>query len=147
MVRKYKDKDGYILIRKPDSFRYVGEHRLVYEESRNCCLLSWTDIHHMDGNRQNNIWYNLQPLDHKRHNIIDMSDRICAACGSNKTELNTTNNRQRWCFLNNKLVCRKCYDKRRRETPKRKAYLREYLRVYRTKPHNPSVLQTPQPPL
>lgn len=64
--------NGYIISYKPDHpfadhHGYVREHRLIYEESRNCCLLSWIHIHHLDENRLNNTWYNLKPLTRSEH--------------------------------------------------------------------------------
>lgn len=50
---------------------YIEEHRIVYEESRKCCLLPKTVIHHIDGKRANNVWYNLQPLNHAQHSAIE----------------------------------------------------------------------------
>jgi hypothetical protein len=50
---------------------YIKKHRLVYEESRNCCLLPWADCHHKDGNKLNNIWYNLQPFSIGQHTSIE----------------------------------------------------------------------------
>ena len=69
---RYKDHRGYIRVFRPDHphcniKRYVYEHRLVYEESRNCCLLPWIVVHHIDGNRSNNIWYNLRSMTNEDH--------------------------------------------------------------------------------
>lgn len=63
---------GYWHIYKPDHpFHYpdgyVRHHRLVYEECYNCCLLRYTDIHHRDGDRANNVWYNLIPYNRAQH--------------------------------------------------------------------------------
>jgi hypothetical protein len=123
---KHLTRLGYMLIRRPDhpfadSKGYVFEHRLVYEESHNCYLLPWVHIHHKDGNRLNNVWYNLQPLtggQHLRLELtgkwkVDMSGRICFACGSDKTRIQKRNNSNRpnWCFHNGKPLCNKCYMK------------------------------------
>jgi len=54
---------------------YVREHRLVYEESRNCCLLPTANIHHIDGNRANNVWYNLILYSRGQHMSIEMKNR------------------------------------------------------------------------
>lgn len=71
---------GYFQIKKPDHPQadhqgYVKEHRLVYENSRNCCLLQWSDVHHIDGNTQNNIWYNLYGMMHGDHTTITNNKR------------------------------------------------------------------------
>lgn len=46
-------------------------HRLVYERMYNCCLLSWVDIHHIDGNKQNNEISNLKPFTKAQHMSIE----------------------------------------------------------------------------
>lgn len=66
---------GYVLIKKSDhpfahTDGYIREHRLVWEEHYNAMLLPWGFIHHKDGNKKNNVWYNLQGTmadDHARH--------------------------------------------------------------------------------
>ena len=63
-IRRGIDKEGR---RK----KYTGYHRRVYEEYYNCCLLSYTDIHHKDENKLNNNISNLEPIYHgSRHNIL-----------------------------------------------------------------------------
>ena len=105
---------GYTYIKKPEhpysnSLGNIAEHRLIYEESRNCCLLSWIDIHHLDGNKSNNVWYNLLPIDHIQHVILEQiiykPDHKCVVCGSEKTVINKKNGRKRW----RRGMCNKCY--------------------------------------
>jgi hypothetical protein len=50
-----------------DAQGYVMEHRLVWEEYYNCCLLPWVDIHHINLNKYDNRLINLQPLFHWDH--------------------------------------------------------------------------------
>lgn len=75
---RFRDKNGYVFT-----------HRLVYDDSHNCCLLPWVDIHHKDENPLNNNWYNLQPMmrgDHGRqHNTKYSDDHRCVQCGSSRT--------------------------------------------------------------
>lgn len=71
---------GYIMRHKPDHLfhdknGYVAEHRLVYEEYHKCCLLPWTDIHHIDNNQSNNIISNLKPLSRSNHTSEHMKLR------------------------------------------------------------------------
>ena len=47
--------------------RYIRQHRFIYEEYYNCCLLRYVDIHHIDGNKQNNDIINLRPIYAKDH--------------------------------------------------------------------------------
>lgn len=72
---RYLTSEGYWRVYKPehreaDKGGYVLEHRLEYEESRDCCLLPWVIIHHKDDNTQNNIWYNLRPYTIPQHMTI-----------------------------------------------------------------------------
>jgi hypothetical protein len=45
----------------------VLEHRYVFEQYYNCCLLKTAVIHHKDGNGHNNNIDNLQLTDRKNH--------------------------------------------------------------------------------
>jgi HNH endonuclease len=56
------DKKGYIRLS-----RGLKMHRVIYEQWYDCCLLPWIDIHHIDGNKQNNRIENLQPMKHSDH--------------------------------------------------------------------------------
>ena len=69
---KQIDRKGYVLRWAPkhhfaNSSNYVREHRLVFEETYNCCVLPWADIHHKDGNKQNNSPANLEAMMHDAH--------------------------------------------------------------------------------
>jgi|SRR5687768_920113 len=83
-------------------------HRYIYEQYYNCCLLSWTDIHHKNDNPKDNRIENLIPLFHWDHSRItftkDKSNRICYFCkvkGAKKYYKN---------FINEKgFICRNCY--------------------------------------
>ena len=59
---RYVDKKGYIRLS-----RGLKQHRIVYERYYDCCLLRWVDIHHIDGDKQNNRIENLQPMKHSDH--------------------------------------------------------------------------------
>ncbi len=58
------EKNGYVIIYKPEHpakihGKYVYEHRYVMEQELGRSLESQEDIHHIDGNRQNNSIDNL----------------------------------------------------------------------------------------
>jgi len=84
---EYIDRKGYVRIRKPDhpkvcSDGYIAKHRLVYEEYYNCCLLPWTDIHHInihnlskEENKRDNSIENLQVIMHSEHSILTCKER------------------------------------------------------------------------
>jgi hypothetical protein len=91
---RYKDAHGYWLVKRPDHPQannngYVREHRLVYEDSRNCCIIpqllgQQIHVHHRDGNRANNVWYNLMlvlPSKHSKIHNPKYFDALCR-CGS-----------------------------------------------------------------
>jgi len=81
-----------------DNDGYVHEHRLVWEEHNNAVLLSWADVHHINGNKQDNRIENLEAMMHRQHTTRhtsghrfalrrhkDMSNRFCMVCESNIT--------------------------------------------------------------
>lgn len=101
---KYKSR-GYWRIHIPNYYRsyktgHLPEHIYIYETHHKCCILPWGEIHHIDGNKENNEISNLQCLLGSKHASIthkgkryrlgkhkDTSNRRCFKCGSNKTIL------------------------------------------------------------
>jgi transposase-like protein len=89
-----KSREGYLLVKKQehpqaDKNGYVLEHRLVYEDSRNCCIVPKLLghrilVHHRDRNKANNVWYNLMLVieyEHSRMHNPRYFDALCR-CGS-----------------------------------------------------------------
>jgi HNH endonuclease len=123
-----RQKSGeYMALWAPDhpfasKTRNVREHRYVWEQEHNACVLPWAVVHHKDGNKKNNIWYNLQAmlesthmsLHNKgtQHRKIDMSDRFCIIC-SRKTYIDRKGH-ARW-FIHpitkQKWICYSCQRK------------------------------------
>jgi hypothetical protein len=122
--RRYIEKHNGYLYRKdhehPNTSKqgYVAIHRLIYEHylkilfDEDIYIPKGVDIHHIDGNRQNNSLINLTPLtkmDHARHthtgnNYVygrhkDTSNRICYNCRSDKTRTQIPSNKDRTPYL------------------------------------------------
>ncbi len=119
---KITDGNGYILIWKPDhpfatQRGYVFEHRLIYEEYYNCCLLPFVIIHHINGIIDDNRIENLQPMYRGLHSLIhnvgnknakkDIADRICLLCNSKVTYIDKYGCNI-WGKYKDGFICNKC---------------------------------------
>lgn len=114
----------YLEIYNPDhpfsnSHRYQRYHRYVYEQFYKCMLLSYTIIHHIDGNTRNNDIVNLEPIIGNikhladKHNRKDKTKRLCKYC--NDKTLVRLNGTEVW-IGNDKdgFICNRCYCKVKR---------------------------------
>jgi hypothetical protein len=122
------DRDGYILIHAPNHpYRTVDKqvraHRLIYEHylyimfDEPVYIPKEIDIHHIDGNVQNNALINLEPLRHDEHGsisnigrvfpILDTSNRHCNLCGARTTRINGHNGAN-WRIDINGYLCDDC---------------------------------------
>jgi hypothetical protein len=66
------DRFGYVFVLAPEShladYRgYVREHRLVAETKIGRKLFDWEDVHHIDGDKANNLPENLEVLTRSEH--------------------------------------------------------------------------------
>lgn len=119
-VHKYK------LIRMPDhpynQNGYVPKHRAIMEHylkilfDEDVYIPSSHDVHHIDKDKHNNTFINLQLVSATEHavihNLIDMSDRFCSNDPSHETYIDKRNGRPEW-FSNGEggWLCKKCYYK------------------------------------
>jgi hypothetical protein len=120
---------------------YVRFHRIVYEMYHKCCLLPWTDIHHIDGNKKRNHPENLQALLHGAHSSLTGKSRKykrkrirrkCFDCGSKTTE-KSKEGYPYWYRVKEikqlRYRCRKC----NRATPEIREYNKSKVREFRRK--------------
>jgi HNH endonuclease len=130
----YIDGHGYVrVLEKNHPFAtqrgLVRQHRLVWEEHNNAILLPWVDVHHINGNKQDNRIQNLQIMtrsEHLRQHMIgntngkiEMDGRICSTCKSNHTAVQKTKGmglRPAWRIgpLTDQMICKNCYENERR---------------------------------
>jgi len=81
------DQKGYVLIWQPSHTRanthgYVPEHILVAEKVLGKPLPKGVVIHHVDGNRSNNLPFNLVICqDDGYHHLLHWRERALKACG------------------------------------------------------------------
>lgn len=101
-----------------DACGYVRRYWLIYEESRNCCLLAYAKVHHRDGNPLNDVWYNLRALWNGQHTTVERTgrhqfvpgSRQCVDCGSRTTHIRPDNGYPHWYRTGDgKYKCMKCY--------------------------------------
>lgn len=127
---KYTTPQGYCLIHKPEhpfknNHGYIQSHRLVYEQylsivlDEDVFIPKSYEVHHINGNKQQNNLINLELLTKSQHSSLtfkdnkfpkkDMSDRICLLCNK-KTPID---NRGHECWYKYKdgFICRLCKGK------------------------------------
>lgn len=114
--------NGYIEVYQPDHphpihGHNVLEHRLMIERHIGRYLRPNEEVHHINGDRQDNRLENLQLMTKSEHQtlerMIDMSDRICSICENRDTGTtrHKVGKRPHWVHIDDMLVCTFCYDK------------------------------------
>lgn len=85
---KYKTKTDHSHP-NADKYGHMRLHVWLYTTYHKCCMLKWSQIHHIDGDTLNNEISNLVGVmrsTHRRsHMTVDMSNRVCKLCESTET--------------------------------------------------------------
>ena len=135
---EFIDFKGYHRVRTPDDHptrsynKVIGKHRLVMEAYLERYLRPDEHVHHKDNNKLNNDISNLEIVNRSEHSKItvktnprtqkiDMSDRICMVCKSDKTNPSSRNGQPHWLkhpITKEKWVCKKCYKRIKRNNKK-----------------------------
>lgn len=107
----FVDKDGYLRVTQGD--RQILIHRFIMEKYLGRPLTKQEDVHHRNGDRQDNRLQNLELLSHGKHSTIthtkDKSDRLCYQCRK-KTRLNPNTGGEMWYTGKaKKWMCDTCY--------------------------------------
>jgi hypothetical protein len=55
---------------RADNRDYVREHILVFENTYNCSVLKWADVHHINGIKDDNRPENLECMIHGKHSSL-----------------------------------------------------------------------------
>lgn len=126
----YVNTYGYVLLNKPghpnlDKSGYVAEHRFIMSQHLGRPIKKDEDVHHINGNRQDNRIENLELLSHGEHKRlhakqkaieyrIKMANRLCELCGTNKTTIHSKRGGANWFRYDGGFICQSCYQKNRR---------------------------------
>jgi hypothetical protein len=138
-------KHGYIRIKRkghPNANKYgsILAHRWVMSEWLGRPLTKDEDIHHIDGNKQNNLIWNLQLIRKDYHSHIDLTQnkagRYCFLCGSRNTSEDKSQAKElvlpkipHWYshpITKEKWICNKCHGKIMYETKYKKNQTTEH---------------------
>jgi len=98
---------GYVKVWNQTIQDYEMEHRKIWEEHYQCCLLSWTEVHHKNKNKTDNRIDNLEAIlrpEHTKihHPLLDMAIRKCNIC-------NRTEKGRKWHKDIEGYICPTCY--------------------------------------
>jgi hypothetical protein len=114
---EYVTHNGYVVKLMPDhpdcnNDGYIYKHRWIMEQKIGRRILPSEDVHHIDGNKQNNSESNLELLSKSHHGYVsakkDMSGRSCRVCKSTTTYISK---KGYVCWRGNEVqgfICSKC---------------------------------------
>lgn len=60
-------KDNYVKVSKQKGYKHCKLHQYIWMTANECDIPEGYDIHHIDGNRQNNSIYNLELIEQHKH--------------------------------------------------------------------------------
>jgi HNH endonuclease len=137
--------DGHVVV--TIAGKKIMEHRLVYEQYHDCCLLPYTIIHHKNGIKNDNRIENLQPLYQWQHLVIvGNSERLrkysppipenrkCVKCGVSNSKPNQRGTPSWTKVVGGGYQCHECYIDEYRERPGIRERIKGYYRVYASTP-------------
>lgn len=61
------EKDNYIKVYPPKGYKHRNLHQYIWMVANGCDIPEGYDIHHVDGDKNNNSIYNLELIEHKEH--------------------------------------------------------------------------------
>ena len=155
------DRKGYIIISKkghPNAYPdgQIRAHRWIMSEWMERPLEDDEEVHHIDGDTQNNLIFNLELVRHDYHGYIEkkksMGERFCFLCGlkttlKRKSKVKTRDDLpdidcwRKHPITNEEWICHKCcckimwdlrYRERRREKNRQKK--NQQIATYNTSP-------------
>lgn len=60
-------EDGYVKVHPPKGYKHKGVHQYIWMVANQCEIPEGYDIHHIDGNKENNSIYNLELVEQSKH--------------------------------------------------------------------------------
>ena len=113
---------------------YVREHVYFYEQYHKVCVLKWAVVHHIDGNQENNMPWNLEGMMRSKHISYhqkirprkkrDTTNQFCKYC---KGKTYIRNGYEHW--FGNKIdgwICETCYQRIKKTYLKKKLSSKKY---------------------
>ena len=61
------NEDGYVKVPQLKNYNHKGVHQYIWMVANGCDIPEGYEIHHKDGNRQNNSIYNLELMEQSKH--------------------------------------------------------------------------------
>ena len=86
------DKNGYVLVTKQKGYKHRKFHQYIWMIANQTDIPEGYEIHHIDGNKQNNSIYNLELIEQFKHRSEHKKNRIVSEETKNKMSEANVNN-------------------------------------------------------